>query len=242
MPIDAYFRTRRLPMTWQTFEALPRCPGYKIEHLSGETFLTPRDDCARARLLLAEASPASDEPEMAVRRLVAEDWALLVPTFAHAFRCVPPFETLDDDEAEAALRECLEATRRGEDGPLIEPACLVADGRPETPELRGALLVTLLPGREGGGDWRWQWRQPPPPDAVERRLGRPHLTWVFVHPFARRRGVASALLVEAAAALRRLGFAELASTTLAANVSSVLWHWRQGFRLLPAPWRGGSGG
>ena len=97
----------------------------------------------------------------------------------------------------------------------------------------GAILVTLLP--EGILDnWRcYRWKDPPPSDAVERRLGCPHLTWVFVSPWEERRGVGTALLAASVRVLRELGYSQLASTFLLGNDSSTLWHWRNGFRLQP---------
>jgi hypothetical protein len=84
-----------------------------------------------------------------------------------------------------------------------------------------------------------RWPEPPPPDCVERRLGLPHLTWVFVGPWHSAHGVGSALLAVAVRELLALGYHELASTFLLGNESSMLWHWRNGFRLLPHPgsWR-----
>ena len=100
----------------------------------------------------------------------------------------------------------------------------------------GGVVVTLLPAADLD-DWRaFEWREPPPPDAVARRLGRPHLTWIFVHPFAAGQGVGTALLRAAARELLALGYTELASTFLLGNESSMLWHWRNGFRLAASPW------
>ena len=45
----------------------------------------------------------------------------------------------------------------------------------------------------------------------------------------------TALLHAAAGALRALGYAEMVSTFLLGNDSSMLWHWRAGFRLLTHP-------
>ena len=95
--------------------------------------------------------------------------------------------------------------------------------------------MTLLPD-EDPADWdSFQWREPPPADCVERRLGRPHITWVFVSPWHAGRGTGTALLATAAAALRELGYRQLASTFLLGNDSSMLWHWRNGFQLLAYP-------
>jgi len=46
-------------------------------------------------------------------------------------------------------------------------------------------------------------------------------------------GLGSTLLASAATALRGLGYRDLASTFLVGNERSALWHWRNGFRLIP---------
>ena len=63
----------------------------------------------------------------------------------------------------------------------------------------------------------------------------PHLTWIFVSPVDARQGVGTALLDVAVRALLRLEYTELASTFLLGNESSMLWHWRAGFKLLERP-------
>src|SRR5262249_41871881 len=112
-------------------------------------------------------------------------------------------------------------------------ACFAMTG--EGGHLVGGCLVTLLPGKdltEWGG---YHWDEPPPADAVERRLGLPHLTWVFVTPRRKCRGVGTQLLEQAVRALRGLGYDRLASTFLLGNEASAVWHWRNGFRLLGRP-------
>lgn len=222
MTIDRWFRTRRVPMPWEAFEALPRHPAYKQEHLEGVTWLTPRDARVRALLRLEDAGLAPRDGGVSIRRLTPDDWEPLSRTFAAAFRGVPPFETLDSEEAGEAVQACLEATRRGRDGALLESACFVAEGHREDESPRGGLLATLVEAGHPGGWDAW----------LGREASRPHLTWVFAHPFARRRGVASALLGAAVAELRALGHAELAGTVLAGNLPGVLWHWHHGFRPL----------
>jgi GNAT superfamily N-acetyltransferase len=81
----------------------------------------------------------------------------------------------------------------------------------------------------------YHWEEPPPPDLIERGGGRPHLTWIFVVPGQSGRGLGSTLLDTAAAALLARGYRELATTMLVGNDSSLLWHWRNGFRLLTYP-------
>ena len=56
-----------------------------------------------------------------------------------------------------------------------------------------------------------------------------------VHDDWQSKGVGTALLGAAAGALRDMGFAALLSTFLVGNDSSMLWHWRAGFRLLTYP-------
>jgi ribosomal protein S18 acetylase RimI-like enzyme len=125
-------------------------------------------------------------------------------------------------------------TREGNDGPLIEPACFVAedasDGQPV-----GAVLVTLMPEGDPNEFRSFRWREPPPPDWLERSLGRPHLTWIFVGPWDAGHGIGSALLAEATRHLLAHRYRELVSTFLLGNDASLLWHWRNGFRLLAYP-------
>src|SRR5207249_2766715 len=142
---------------------------------------------------------------------------------------------LGEDERLMAAKKCLEQTRSGGDGPLLESACLVAVA--DAPEhLCGAILTTLIPMVDlSDADANLRWEEKPPPMCVERRLGRPHLTWVFVSPFEAGHGIASCLLTAAVRELLTLGFNDLASTFLAGNEVSALWHWRNGFRLLGHP-------
>ena len=59
--------------------------------------------------------------------------------------------------------------------------------------------------------------------------------WIFVAPMLAGQGIGTALLRAAVAELRTLGFSRLASTFLLGNHSSMLWHWRMGFRLTAYP-------
>ena len=99
----------------------------------------------------------------------------------------------------------------------------------------GAILVTLLPETDPCTWDSFHWKEPPPPDALARHLGRPHLTWIFVSPFYAGQGIGTLLLSAVVKALLDLGYAQLASTFLIGNDSSMLWHWRNGFRLQAYP-------
>ena len=77
--------------------------------------------------------------------------------------------------------------------------------------------------------------EPPPPDCFQKRLGIPHLTWIFVDPIVQGYGVGTALLSALVNRLLDMGYDRLSSTFLQGNDSSLLWHWRNGFELLENP-------
>ena len=170
---------------------------------------------------------------MTVRPVQRGDAAQLASVFAAAFERVQPFGGLTDAQRQEAARSCLQRTLTHGDGPWIEPASFVALDNES--EVVGAVFITLLPDGDPCSWDSYGWSTPPPPDAIARRLGRPHLTWIFVTPQAAGQGAGTTLLAAAVQALRRLGFRELATTFLRGNDSSMLWHWHTGFRLLPYP-------
>jgi hypothetical protein len=113
-----------------------------------------------------------------------------------------------------------------------------------TNQIGGAILITLIPREPEGEWWTGKWDSLPTTDAAQRLLGRPHLTWIFVTPLCAAHGLGSALLAHSINALLALGYSDLGTTFLLGNDSSMLWHWRNGFRLLPYPgspraWRNG---
>jgi GNAT superfamily N-acetyltransferase len=167
-----------------------------------------------------------------LRPVLDADWDWMPGLFADAFRDLQPFGGMDDGSRKEAARGCLERTRSGGDGPWIKPASFVATAE-DGEQPVGAILVTLIPNAELTSFDICTWKEPPPPECLERRLGRPHLTWIFVSPWGAGQGLGTALLGAAARELLTLGYVELASTFLLGNHSSMLWHWRTGFRLLP---------
>ncbi len=233
---DDWMPTLRLKLPIEEFRQLPRNSAYKYEYLSSYALLSPRPRHYHARLSLVAPPPESvqfgDGLETTTRLLQAEDWPNLERTFEAAFYRVQPFGSLTEETLAQASKQCLERARTGGDGPLIEQASFVGehDGK-----IVGAVLITLLP--EGDPcDWdSYYWREPPPGDALARKLGRPHLTWIFVSTWFAGHGLGSRLLGRAVHALRDLGYTELLSTFLAGNDVSTLWHWRNGFELLANP-------
>ena len=228
--MDEYFRAVELPVDIDTFHRLPQNAAYKYEYFGGRAVLSPRPKSFACVRDLSPVEHPGDPPGVALRPLPPADIPGLVGLFRSATARTQPFAALDDADALLASAACLQRTAAGRDGPLILPACLTAH-RDDTPV--GAVLVTLVPAEVLTDPFAGEWRTRPPADAVERRLGVPHLTWVVVSPWHARRGVGTELLAGAVAALRGLGFDALASTFLLDNGPSALWHWRNGFRLLP---------
>jgi GNAT superfamily N-acetyltransferase len=226
-------RMVKLRMSLRAFRQLPRHPAYKYEYIDGEAWLTPRPRTYHA--LLELRPPTEPDDGVKTRPIADKDWTDLVGVFSAAFSDRPPFLGLDDRKRRSAARAILQNARTGGDGPFVAQASFVAEAEPwDGPA--GGILITLLP-KADLSDWRsFSWPEPPPADAVARGLGRPHLTWVFVHPLTAGHGVGSALLHAATRSLLALGYTDLASTFLLGNESSTLWHWRNGFQLIGSPW------
>ena len=238
---DEWMPRLELPISFEQFCQLPRNAAYKYEYFEERAWLNPRPRYYHALLDLqawAERTPEGVSPTARLRPVRPTDWEELTSLFAAAFERQQPFCSLDDERAVAAARKSLEHTRSGGDGPWIEPASFIAtDG--EEGHTIGGILITLLPDIDPTSLHAFHWKEPPPPDALSRRLGRPHLTWIFVSPLYAGRGVGTLLLSAAVRELLALGYKQLASTFLIGNDSSMLWHWRNGFRLLayPGSWR-----
>jgi GNAT superfamily N-acetyltransferase len=234
---DEWMPRLELPLTLEQFHQLPRNPAYKYEYFGGAAWLNPRPRYYHALLDLetyvAGPPPPTTLP-VAVRPIQPADWEDLVPVFSAAFRAQQPFGSLETDVRLQATRKSLEHTRSGGDGPWIEAASFVATA-PEEVTSVGAILLTLLPDTDPTQWDSFHWKEPPPPDCIERRLGRPHLTWIFVSPSHAGHGTGTVLLRTVAAKLLDLGYKQLASTFMLGNDSSMLWHWRAGFRLLAHP-------
>jgi hypothetical protein len=219
----------QLPLTIEQFRQLPRNAAYKYEYMNETVHLSPRPRHYHA---LLDLRPMESDASVSVCPLQADQLVRLDRLFAEAFRYVQPYGCLDDKTRLEAARHALERTRAGNDGPFIERASFVAkiEERPV-----GAILITLLPeGDPCDGD-SYHWTETPPPDCIEQGLGRPHLTWIFVSPLEKGHGTGTALLAASVRELLALGFSQLLSTFMAGNDTSILWHWRNQFRLLAHP-------
>lgn len=222
----------QLPLTPEQFRQLPRNAAYRYEYVDGQAWLNPRPRFYHA-LLDLERFGVEKAADVILRPLAEDDWEALVEVFAEAFRNQQPFGCQPEVTRHIAARRSLAQTRNGGDGPWVAAASFVAED--DDGALLGAALVTLLPLRDPT-DWdAYHWSTPPPPDCIARREGRPHLTWIFVRPDCAGEGVGTALLRATAGALGEMGYSVLLSTFLVGNDSSMLWHWRAGFRLLAYP-------
>lgn len=227
--MDDHYRRVELPITIDQFHTLPRNSAYKYEYWDGRAVLSPRPKAQRAVL---DLRPLPRAGEWDVRPLPPGEITGLDRLFYSAFARQQPFASLDEDTGRKAGRECLRRTAEGEEGPLIEAACFQVFGRHFDGPV-GAALVTLEPDAVADDPFAGSWKGDPPADAVARRLGCPHLTWIFVNIWEARHGAGTRLLAEVVEALLGLGYDRLASTFEQGNDPSVFWHWRNGFRLVP---------
>jgi GNAT superfamily N-acetyltransferase len=230
---DEWMPVVRFPLGAVEFERLPRNGAYRYEYGDGTVHLSPNPRAFHGRLDVTTFAPpaheiADDVDIVPVRR---EDHADLAALFAAAFERIQPFAGLDRNLRLDAAGKSLERTFAGADGPWIPEASRAA--RQADGALVGGILLTLLPDGEPADLDIYRWSEPPPPSLWATGGGQPHLTWIFVDPFRKGRGVGTRLLVEAAAVLRAHGYRHLLSTFIAGNDSSMLWHWRNGFELLP---------
>jgi len=227
---DSWMPLIQLSLTLEEFRQLPRNAAYRYEYLAGKALISPRPRHYHALLALGPMPLADD---MDVRPLRTEGLMDLAPLFVAAFRHIQPYGSIPDESARLeAAQEALKRTKTGGDGPWIQQASFVVH---QGDQVVGAILITLLPDTDPC-DWNsYRWSEPPPPDCIARRLGRPHLTWIFVSPWLAGQGIGTALLAAAVKALRELGYEHLLSTFMLGNESSMLWHWRNGFQLLSFP-------
>jgi GNAT superfamily N-acetyltransferase len=238
---DEWMPRLELSISFEQFRQLPRNAAYKYEYYQGAAWLNPRPRYFHALLDLEPwaARPAEGvSPTAGLRPVRPEDWEEVAPLFAAAFERQQPFSSLERKARVQAAQKSLTHTRSGGDGPWIESASFLATEGEEGHPV-GGILVTLLPDADPTSWHAFHWKEPPPPDALARRLGRPHLTWIFVSPLCAGQGIGTLLLSAAVRELLALGYKQLASTFLIGNDSSMLWHWRNGFRLLayPGSWR-----
>lgn len=230
-PFYRFFRPVSFELDHKLWRRMPRHPSFKHEYWNGRLHWTPRPNTCDVFLDLDQWQPPQpsevslvSRARITVRQVREEDWAMLPRVFCAASSQWPPLSQWEGAAPLRASRVIIEWARRGRDGPLVAPACLVAlagdrvSSSAEEP-IVGAAIVTLLPA----GCLRGA------PQTSGEHL--PHLDWIFVAWFEERRGIATLLLGAAVRELRALGHRTLASTVLTGNPPAMLWHWSSGFRL-----------
>jgi GNAT superfamily N-acetyltransferase len=233
---DAWMPVLKLRLTQEQFHQLPRNPAYKYEFSDGEVCLTPRAKHYHAWLDLRSFPTENPEPRRPVdiRPIQESDWQELERVFQATLCRVQPFASLDADTMAQASRECLARTRTGQDGVRLPEASWLAASAQES-EIVGAILITLVPGGDPCDPDSYYWRDSGLAELPAGEKAQPHLTWIFVAPENAGWGIGSALLAASVRVLRERGFTQLWSTFVSGNDSSMLWHWRNGFQLLPHP-------
>lgn len=241
-PFYRFFRRLSVPMPFDTWRKLPRFPTHKNEYWDGSARYTPRLNSCDIYLDLARWTPPRHDHEsysrrmrVAVRRLKDEDWDKLPDTFHAAFHHQQPLASWHDAPAARAARCAMKWTRSGGDGPLVRHACFTAwilpvDDTSRDEVLAGAAIVTLVPFhhlRSAPAE-----AASPHPERRDAAVAA-HLTWVFVRHRLQRHNLGTLLLGDVVSALREGGFRWLSSTCLLDNAGSLLWHWRNDFRLPP---------
>lgn len=223
--VEKWHRQIRLAIPVEQWELLPPFAGFKNEYFRGMAVWSPRPKLYNAVLdlkridlnQLKNDSACARHEGIIVRSLEQGDWNYLPGLMAAAFHRVPPFCTLKWDERVTAAADCLKHTRDGGDGEFLINPSVVASG--SDARMLGAMLIT-----------RWK---PEKGDEPTDEATCAHITWIFVRPFDCGRGIGTMMFNSAVQRLRQDGFERLYTTFVAGNESSMLWHWRNGFRLLP---------
>jgi ribosomal protein S18 acetylase RimI-like enzyme len=224
--IDDWYRQIHLRIPFEEWELLPPFAGFKSEYFDGQAVWTPRPRARNAVLEveLTDAATLSADlvswrsDQIRIEEFREPDYDVLPAIFASSFQRMPPFCTLPDDVRLKAAKDCLDHTRNGGDGDFLPNTSVVASDA--SSQIIGALLTT-----------RWKPERSDPEPSYDPAYSA-HITWVFVHPFYSRDGVGTQMLASVIDRLRRDRFKHLLTTFLSGNEPSMLWHWRNGFRLL----------
>lgn len=248
MSSDWFFPVK-IAMPWESFRRLPRHPAYRYEYRGEEALVSGRPQylhCWRGTAPgesgndAVPSNPSSFLPDFGLQLLSWEEGTGtsqqkddLLELFRESFAESPPFFALGQDEQKLAAFESFGGSIAGFSGCPVNVASFVIRQRESSLPV-AALLVTLVPP----GDWTdfsdSGWETPSPKDPIRSRWGHAHLTWVFVSPRWRRRGLGEFLLRKSLSQLDDLRYEKLFSTFMLGDHASMLWHWKQKFQLLPS--------
>ncbi len=213
-------RSQHFPISFEEFELLPRRLGWKYEYWDGQAHLSPRDQSVSVVLPLEPATATERRPVPSGGRTLlttGEPVQLgpampdgqpdLVFAYIQAFRDSIEFCDWPDERIEEQARQDLEGFFAGRRGRRLEASRVALDdaaGSGERRALGAALLSEVAP---------------------QTAL----LDLLFVVPGRQRRGLATALVSEAAEELSRRGFRRFESRYHLGNEASRAWHLRFGF-------------
>jgi GNAT superfamily N-acetyltransferase len=231
---DQWMIPRTIKIAPDDLAKIPLHPNWRFEaQPDGFTaLLLPRPRFGHALLSLNRWRCPGPVKEVDFRPWKSTDPKDLVPLFSQAFASLEPIAGLGMEERRAAAEEALAEAWKGTEGPVSRSSAVAID---PTGKALGAVMVTLLPGGNLDGPGAWRWYEPAPLDLEAMGGGLPHLTWIFVDPDIQHSGLGASLLSHTIAALRPMGYSQLASTFLTGNHASALWHWRMGFELMSWP-------
>ena len=219
--VDHYVTPLKLPMSIDLFWRWPHLAAYKADYRDGQAELTYRPRLRMARLPIA-GRVERNVPGVTIAPLdVVHAHDALARLFMAAFARVPPLDTMAATTRRHAADAAMRHTAGGGDGELCRPACIAATDS-ATDAIVAAAIVTTIRLRAD------EWPDPQLPASLF------NLTWLFVAPQWQRRQVGSAMLDRIAKVLADSGAEWLVSHILEDNVPSVMFHWRNGFELVPA--------
>jgi ribosomal protein S18 acetylase RimI-like enzyme len=234
-PFYRLYRQQRYRSAIRMWKRIPRHPDFKYELLEGDLWITGRPRAIDALLDLSvppaqmPSRASRENDQLQIRKLTDADWPNLTDVFIGGYADQQPFASWSGPALQRAARSCLSHAKDGGEGPLIHEACHVALGispGQQDSAICGALLATLVDARHIPSI---------PTEAtvtVDGVVRVPHLTYLFVDRWRRRRGVGTQLLLSAIRALREARYTHLASTVLHGSAPSLIWHWRNGFSVL----------
>jgi hypothetical protein len=218
--IDDYVTPLKMPMTIDGFSRFPTLAGYKAELKGGnvEITYTPRLSMARLRVARREARTVSGvtiEP-IDVKPMQEPLAKLFAMSLAH----VPPLDTMAPTTRRHAADAEMKHLANGGHGEVYGRACFGAVDA-TSQKLIGAALVTRISLTSS------EWPEEQLPSTLL------NLTWLFVAPERQRGAAGTTLLERVVNTLADEGHEWLVSHIPQENVPGVMFHWRNGFELVP---------
>lgn len=226
---EQWMPTLRLGMTREEFQQLPRNPSFTYDFVDGEVYIRPFPLIYHGCLDLQNYHSPKDlhiRNGISIQPLENAKILGLSNLFDECFKTVQPFAGMSERQRQEAVRYCLDRTQSGKDGLCLDDSCFCAKDQEQ--RIVAAIIITQLERIDELSILNAN-------KMNEQKNYEPHLTWIFVHPAYGRSGVGTALLRQSASVLGSQNYHRLYSSFLPGNLTSILWHWRNGFQLLSGP-------